>query len=171
VTEISDTVPASRGHGTFWMLVPVALLAASVIGVGSLAAVAARDPGFALEQNYYERAVRWDRQQAEWAENVRLGYRLTLTLVPSPTGAALTLHVADRAGVGLHGASVTIEAFANARSGDRRRLTLVEAPGGSYRAELKDARPGLWELRCVVSHGGERYSEILRADVPRSRAP
>ena len=171
MTEISDSVPSSKGHGTFWMLVPVGLLAASVIGVGSLAAVAAGDPSFALEQNYYERAVHWDRQQAESAENKRLGYHLTLTLAPSPTGAELALHVADRAGVALHGANVAIEAFANARSGDRRRLTLAEAPDGSYRAELRDARPGLWELRCVVSHAGERYSEILRADVPRSRAP
>jgi nitrogen fixation protein FixH len=171
VTEISDTVPAPRGYGTFWMFVPVALLAASVIGVGSLALMAARDPGFALEQNYYQRAVRWDRQQAEWAENARLGYHLTLTLVPGPAGAELELHVSDHTGVALHGANVAIEAFANARSGDRRRLTLVEASDGSYRAELRDARPGLWEFRCVVSHGAERYSESLRADVPRSAGP
>jgi nitrogen fixation protein FixH len=171
VTQLGDVSPVSRGHGTFWMLVPVALLAASVLGVGSLAAVAARDPGFALEQNSYERAVRWDRQQADWAENARLGYHLTLTLMPRATGAELALRASDHAGVALHAASVTIEAFANARSAARRRLTLVEAPDGSYRAELADARPGLWELRCVVSHGGERYSEVFRVDVPRSRAP
>lgn len=168
----SETVPTEPpGHGTFWMLVPVGLLAASVVGVGSIAAVAARDPGFALEQNYYDRAVHWDRQQAEWAENARLGYRLSLAVVPAEDGVELVLHVVDRAGAALHGAKVGAEAFANARSAARRPLAFAEAPDGSYRASLPGARPGLWELRFVVAHGGDRYTEVVRTDVTRSALP
>jgi hypothetical protein len=166
---MNETVP--QGRGTFWMLVPVALLAASVFGVGSMALMAARDPSFALEEHYYERAVRWDRQQSEWAENERLGYHLTLGVEPAPTGAELALRVVDGTGAALHGANVVVEAFANARSGVRRTLTLAEGADGSYRAALESARPGLWEFRVVISRGGERYTEVLRADVPWSRVP
>jgi nitrogen fixation protein FixH len=167
-----ETVPpASSGHGTFWMLVPVVLLGASVIGVGSIASIAAHDPGFALEKNYYERAVHWDRQAAEWAEDERLGYRLALAVAPVPAGAELAVRVADHAGAPLHGASVRVEAFAVARSAERRTLELVEGADGSYRAALAGTRPGLWEFRCVVTAGSDRYTEVVRADVTRSASP
>jgi nitrogen fixation protein FixH len=115
--------------------------------------------------------VHWDHQQAEWAENARLGYRLVLDIAPVEHGAELVLHVVDRTGAELHGASVRVEAFANARSAERRTLELVEASDGTYRADIADPRPGLWEFRCAVSHGGERYTEVLRKDVTRSGAP
>ncbi len=170
--EQLETIPStSAGHPTFWMLVPVVLLGASVLGVGSIASVAARDPGFALEKNYYERAVHWDQQQAEWAENARLGYRLELGVVPVEHGAELVLQVVDRTGAALHGASVRVEAFANARSAERQTLELAEALDGTYRASIGDPRPGLWEFRCAVSQGGDRYTEVLRRDVTRSAAP
>jgi hypothetical protein len=168
-SELEGTEGPSRGR--FWMFVPVALLVASVGGVGSIAVIAARDPGFALEKNYYDRAVHWDRQQAQWAENDRLGYRLSLAVVPEDAGVELVARVADRTGAELHGANVGVEAFANARSAERRTLALAESPDGSYRASLGGARPGLWEFRVSVAHGGDRYTEVVRTDVARSALP
>jgi hypothetical protein len=172
---MNQTVEAVSGvrapKGTFWMFVPVVLLVASVVGVGSMASIAARDPGFALEQNYYDRAVHWDRQQAEWAEDARLGYRLSLSVPPAESGLDLVVRVADRTGAVLHAARVDVEAFAIARSAEHRTLELSQAPDGSYRAPLVNARPGLWEFRCAVTLGGERYTESVRAEVPRSALP
>jgi hypothetical protein len=159
-----------RGGGAFWAMVPVVLLTLGVAGVVLLGSIAANDPGFALERDYYQRAVHWDRQQAEWAENQRLGYRLGAEVRDAGSGVEVVARVVDRAGAALTGAHIEVEAFANARAGARRTLTLVEADAGSYRAPLGAVRPGLWELRFTVERGKDRFTEVVRVDVP-GRAP
>jgi nitrogen fixation protein FixH len=161
----------NAGGGLFWALVPVVLLVASVGGVGTMAAIATRDPGFALEKNYYDRAVHWDREQAQRTENARLAWRIVLELAPRPYGAEVVVRVLDRAGVSLQGAGVSAEAFANARAGDRRSLLLEERPDGTYRAALPEPRPGVWEIRLVVLRGGSRFTEVVRAEVPARMRP
>jgi hypothetical protein len=151
--------------GTLWALVPVALLAVSTLGVGTMASIAARDPGFALERNYYDRAVHWDRQQAQWAENERLRYGLLLDAVPADDGVALVLRLSERGGGPLTGASVRAEAFANARAGEVLDLLLVEQAPGRYETKLHAPRPGLWELRLAVTRGSEHFSEVVRVDL------
>jgi nitrogen fixation protein FixH len=155
----------------FWALVPVFLLAFAVTGLGIMATIATRDPGFALETNYYERAVHWDREQAQRVENARLGLRVALTVEPGPAGVELVATVHDRAGVPLPGANLSAEGFANARSGARRSLVFSEKSDGTYRAALAEPRPGLWELRLVVLSGGTRFTEVVRVDVPERSAP
>jgi hypothetical protein len=163
---MSAVAHSARSTGTFWALVPVALLLASLFGVGTLSLIASRDPSFALEKNYYARAVSWEAQQAEWAENARLGYHVELDLPARSERPELKLRVTDGALAPLRGASVRVEAFANARSGERRELSLIEHDNGTYVAPLGVARPGLWEFRVtVVSHDG-RFTTRLRADVP-----
>ncbi len=156
--------PRTRG-GTFWALVPVGLLLASVGGVGSLSLIAAHDPGFALEKDYYQRAVHWDAQRAQWAQNARLGYRISLDVHRGKDGVELTTALTDHAGMPVRGASVEVEAFANARADDRRQWTLTERSAGTYGTSLGAPRPGLWEFRFVVTADGERFTAIERADV------
>jgi nitrogen fixation protein FixH len=154
------------GGGLFWALVPVILLTASVAGLGTMASIAVRDPGFALEKNYYERAVHWDREQATRAESSRLGYSVALGVEPAAENAEVVISVRDRQGTAIRRASVSAEAFANARSGDRRSLAFTEHPNGTYRAPLAQARPGLWEFRLLVLHEGARFTHVVRADAP-----
>jgi nitrogen fixation protein FixH len=167
---VSAEVASGRG-GTFWALVPVALLSACVIGIGTLATIASRDPGFSLEKDYYQRAVHWDREQAQWAANARLGYHVALSLGAVADRPELVLTVADRAGAPLPLASVSVEGFPNARAGERRTFVLARSEDGSFRAPLEHARPGLWEFRITVQAGGERYTETVRRDVTRGAAP
>jgi nitrogen fixation protein FixH len=169
--KVAVVEPVPGKGGWFWALVPVALLTASVAGVGTMASIAARDPGFALEKNYYDRAVHWDRSQAQAAENARLGYRLSGEVVASGGASEVVLRFVDRSGAPVPGAHLTVEAFANARARDRRPLTFVEGENGSYRATLADARPGLWELRVDASVGGDHFTDAVRVDVPRSPHP
>jgi len=165
---VSAEAATGRG-GTFWALVPVALLSACVIGLGTLATIATRDPGFSLEKDYYQRAVHWDREQEQWAANARLGYHVALSL--GADRPELVLTVADRAGAPLPEASVSIEGFPNARASERRTLVLARGEDGSFRAPLEHARPGLWEFRITVEAGGERYTETVRSEVTRRAAP
>lgn len=162
----AETHPAAApGRGWFWAAVPAVLLVASTLGVGAMASIAARDPGFALEKNYYDKAVRWDRQEEQRLANERLGYHLVLALESVPSGVELVVRLSDREGTALGAAEISVEAFANARAADLRHLVLRAAPDGSYRAVLADARPGLWEFRCDVHAAGEHFTRIVRADV------
>ncbi len=161
----------TTGRGLFWAFVPVALLAASLIGVGTMCSIATRDPGFALETNYYERAVRWDSEQAQWAENARLGYRATVTSAPAAGGVEVVARVVDRHDAPVRGAAVHAEAFANARSGDRKQLVLAERADGTYAALVAKPRPGLWELRLRVERDGECFTAHVRTDFAPGLAP
>ncbi|HEY3500315.1 MAG TPA: FixH family protein [Polyangiaceae bacterium] len=169
VTESAPELSKSR-RGTFWALLPVVLLVSSLTGVLVMASIARSDPSFALESDYYQRAVRWDGQQLEWAENARLGYTIEAESVATSEGVELRATLRDRNGAKLEGASVGVEAFANARAADVRRLTLRESEAGAYAVGLGQPRPGLWEFRFSVVRDGKRFTQIVRADVPRRQA-
>lgn len=148
----------------FWALVPVGILGAGLLGLGTLAFVAGSDPSFALESDYYQKAVRWDEQQAQLAENARLGWQLELRVAPG--GAKLVAEIARRDGAPVSEAKVVAEAFANARAADVRTLRFSESAPGTYEAELGRARPGLWELRFTVERGAERFTHVARPMLP-----
>ena len=63
----------AAGSGTFWAWVPATLLGAMLLGLGTMAYIAIDDPSFALEPNYYDKAVHWDRSQAEARSSQALG--------------------------------------------------------------------------------------------------
>jgi nitrogen fixation protein FixH len=162
-----------KSAGTFWAWVPAGLLGSMLLGLGSLAYIAADDPGFALEPNYYDKAVHWDRAQAEARASQALGYRLELTeplSVAADGRIELRLSLIDRQGQAVTGAEVTTEAFANASASRTQRVVLREISPGTYRAELRQGIAGLWELRCAVTRGAEHYQQILRRDVAKGPA-
>lgn len=164
--------PRSRA-GKWWALAPAALLGSMLLGLGTLAAIAIDDPHFALEPNYYDKAVHWDRSQSEARQSQALGYELQLRepLVLSADGVlALRLRVLDRHGALVEGAEVQVEAFPNAFASKLERLTLREVAPGIYAAKLTGGVTGLWELRCSVRHGGSHFQRILRSDATKPGA-
>jgi nitrogen fixation protein FixH len=167
VSTIEQPEPELRSRGgAFWAMVPAILLGAALAGLGVMASIATHDPGFALETDYYQRAVHWDDEQAQQRANERLGYRLKLAVDGE---AGLSLELGDRDGKLLRGATVTAEAFSNARAALRHNLRFTEAPDGTYRAALAHARPGLWEFRINVLSDGQHFTMVERADVPKAR--
>jgi hypothetical protein len=156
----------SKESGTFWALLPVGLLSACVLGLGTMGVIASRDASFSLERDYYEQAVHWDRQQAQWGENARLGYRLELVSA-EPTELVVRVRTAD--GQELRGASVRAEAFANDRAASIHQLEFRQAPDGTYRTQLAEARPGLWEFRFRVERASRRFTEVVRTDLRTPR--
>jgi nitrogen fixation protein FixH len=125
------------------------------------------DTGFALERDYYRKAVDYDGEIEQRKENARLGWRLRAALAPdtSKSGTSLVVSAEDRAGP-VTGARLTAEAFANAHAATVFDLTLTEIAPGRYRATLPAARGGLWELRLRVERGGERFTEVVRLSLP-----
>jgi hypothetical protein len=157
--------------GTFWALLPAGWLGLVLLGLVTTAWIASNDPSFALERDYYQKAITWDATQAQAAENERLGFRLDVPepLRSEPNGSVkVSLQLADAAGRPVSGAQVRAEAFANARADRISNLNFEEISAGVYSTELRSARSGLWELRCTVLRGADRFTSVVRRDVVTS---
>lgn len=150
-----------------WALAPFVSIALMLAGLGYMARVAANDPSFSVERDYYQKAIGWDQTQAQAGTNARLGWKLELELVPRGSELELVVRAKDAHGAPIPDASVQVEAFANSRASDvvsarLERRGPVELGG---RVPLRHA--GLWEFRFVVEAGGERFTEVVRRDVTR----
>ncbi|HET9064203.1 MAG TPA: FixH family protein [Gemmatimonadales bacterium] len=156
-----------------WPTIITGILVGNLVLGVVLVRIAIGDDHFAVEPDYYRRAIGWDTVQAQARHNVALGWHLAATIEPisltSPT--ALVLHLTDRDGVPLATEAATIEARPIAHASELVRGTAE--PGiepGMLRAVLPFHREGLWELRIAVTRGTERFTETLRLDLSRQHA-
>jgi len=152
----------SKGWIWPWLLAGMLL-----VGVGAnvaLVVVANADPSFAVEEDYYERALAWDAALEQQRRNDRLGWTLTVAARPSPLGAGWTdleAALVDPHGRAIAGASVELDAFHNARAADVFHAVFSEDAGRGYVASLPIRRSGLWELRVRVVRGEDRFTTTL----------
>lgn len=143
-----------------WPLFIVALLTIPIAANGYLWYRSASDPTFAVEPDYYKKALAWDQHRADEARSAALGWHVTVA-----EGPELRLHIADKDGLPVDGAEVTVEALHIARAGLVTRAHLGPAPEHAYASSLRLAPPGLWELRVHVTRGQDRFEAVLRKDV------
>lgn len=149
-----------------WPIIIVTVLAGDVV-LGFLnARVASHDPNFAVEPDYYRKAVEWDSTVAQGRRSEALGWRLTPTLGPTGDGTAaqLALEFRDAGGALVRDAQVSVEARQMAHADDLVRATLTARDDGAYAARLPLTRPGLWEFRVVATHGADRFVTSVRMD-------
>jgi nitrogen fixation protein FixH len=154
-------------RGTAWPLAVTTMLGLTVAANIWLIRVAGGDPSFAVEENYYERGVRWDDELEQRAHNRELGWRLAAKLSPiqQESGALLRITLADSAVMPISGASVVVRAVHVARAGHPMELTLAAGAPGEYEVRVPIARAGIWELRIDVQRGKERFTATERLDV------
>jgi nitrogen fixation protein FixH len=150
----------------------MSLSLAETVGVNVWVMHLARsDPSFAVEADYYARAVHWDDELAQRRRNEALGWQAAPSLArDAGESTLLRVRLTDAAGRPLGDAAVAVEAFAVARSARVERATLAPAPGeapGAYDGRLRMAQPGLWELRVVATRNGERFTAVRRVEAPR----
>lgn len=173
MNDSARTATRATGKGTLWAWVPVMILGSMFAGLGTMTYLALDDPSFALESNYYDKAVHWDRSQAEAKASRELGLNVSVAQALKLTASGhieLELQVTDRTGATYGGADVQVEAFANARAGHVERLHLREVATGTYASQIAGGTRGLWELRVSVVRGGERFQQVLRVDVSKGDA-
>ena len=157
--------------GWYWPVAIVGLLVSGAAANIGFMIVANRDATFAVEPDYYRKAVDWDRTMAQEARNVELGWRVSARLEPIDAGRAqLVAWVADRDGRPVADAVVVVEAFPSARAREITSFTLAPAaPDGAYAVTLTRARPGLWELRLRVTRGEQVFTQTLSQDLAAVR--
>lgn len=153
-----------------WPLFIIGLLVLQV-GLGIFFFMkATSDPSFAVEEDYYQKAVNWEGKQAQDRTNAELGWTLTPIVGPideSLTTRLLTAELRDRDDIPLTGATVRVETFHNIRAGEILRAGLVETIPGLYETHLQMQRPGLWEIRFSVVRGTDTFTHTARVHVTR----
>lgn len=153
-----------------WPLFIVGLLVFQV-GLGAFFFwKATSDPSFAVEEDYYQKAVNWEAKQAQDQKNTELGWTLGQsvgTINDDQTTRTVTaeLHRAD--GRAITGAIIRIETFHNVRAGEILRGELEETAPGLYEIQLPMLRPGLWEIRFTAQLELETFTYTAREHIPR----
>lgn len=128
------------------------------------------DPSFAVEPDYYQKAVAWDTSARLRAASDRLGWAAALEVAPHESGIPLlTVRLLDRAGSPVVDANVEVAAFASARAGERRLISLLPAEPGVYVADMPDAQTGQWEFGLTATRGAERFEAAFERRVPAAR--
>lgn len=131
------------------------IVVAGLVGAGTLIARASTDRTFALEPDYYRKALRWDITHAEMEASSRLGWVSTAEAAAAPRRLILTL--SDKAGAPIGGAAITVELFASRLASVRSDLTLTEDAPGRYSAPWPEGPAGNWVARVRAVHTTDIY--------------
>ncbi len=156
-----------------WPTIVTGVLVGNLVLGVVLVRIATGDDHFAVEPDYYRRAIGWDTVQAQARQNVALGWQVTATVAPiSPTTATeLRLHLTDRDGVPVRVDQAQIEARPIAYASEVVRGTAtLTAELGSLRAVMPLHRVGLWEFQVTATSGNDHFTETLRLELSRQHA-
>jgi len=157
--------PASSGR--LWAWVPAGILVSLLGAQLTVLHFVLDDPSFALEPDYYKKAMAWDARREAERQSLALGWQSELSV--SPTGEAsrmmLRVRLRDLDGSAMSGATLQVTAFANARASGVHESELREISPGVYEGELPSGRPGLWEFRLQAQRGKDTFQQVLRREL------
>lgn len=185
-----DATPKLTKGGLFFMMLPVLLLGAGVLGWIFMMRAAVNDPSFGIEPDYYKKASKFDGEKESVAKSGQLGWHTTLrgftsrslaakqagapsrataaqegSTMVSEDRAELALSFEEPSGAQLLDLNVEVTAFPNARSADRQTVHLSRDPEGVYRGYIARPRLGIWELRVVAQRAEQVFQETVRVEL------
>ncbi|MEM9692368.1 MAG: FixH family protein [Myxococcota bacterium] len=141
----------------------VGILGGSVLANVYFVIKATGDPSFAIEKDYYQKAVAWDDTVEQNAASAALGWDVEVETTSHNSKMQLGLVLVDDQRRPIHGADVTVRAFAIARS-NQTYSTVLSERDGRYEGSFEGSRPGLWELVVEARLGSERFEKKLRLE-------
>ena len=149
----------------WWPAALVLVLAVTVLANIALFWKANHDPSFAVEPDYYQRAVEWDSTVARRSRSAALGWRADVRLSPPEAGAAtLRVRLSTRDGADLDSADVRAEASHNAHGADLFAVRLRATGPGQYAARIPSTARGLWRVDLSAVRGADAFSERVTVD-------
>jgi len=152
-----------RSAGWWWPWFIGALLVATAGGQGIMLYAATHDPTFAIEPDYYAKAVAFDTTILRDRENIQLGWRAAGTMTTSGSAAALRVTLTDSAGTPISGARVRAVAIHNLDGSHPLSVALAES-GAAYSGLIPGAHRGLWEIRVDAVLGTSHFTPSIRVD-------
>ena len=156
--------------GMGWPIGVAVILGATIVANIVVMRIANDDPAFAIEPDYYKKAVAFDSTLATERESLALGWTATSTLVMSEGDGESTLTVVldDAQHQPVRGATVTVVALANSRANDRHAASLHEVAPGRYASAVATRVAGQWEVRIDAVRGAEHFVTSTRTDVSKA---
>lgn len=145
--------------GVFWPAVIAGALALHVVGTMVMVVIATSDASYAVEPDYYAKALAWDERRAQEQRNAELGWDLQFSLDPAAPGADPTVRatLTGAAGEPIADARVAVEVFSNVRRDDILTGVLRPVPDG-YRATLPMRGNGRWEFRFTATRDQDVFT-------------
>lgn len=146
-----------------WPLIIVSLLGGHVALMVGAVMIATNDRSFAVTPDYYQRAVNWDREQADRRASEALGWRVAVETSPrvDPLGRrAVAFVLTDARGRAVDGATLDVAYFHHAHAYDRQKLAdLTPDPDAATRftRRLPMRHAGMWEFRFTAKAGGKTF--------------
>jgi nitrogen fixation protein FixH len=156
-----------------WQIVVTVILGVTIVANIVVMRIASSDPAFAIEPDYYKKAVAFDSTMATERRSLDLGWTATSVFASSDSGGqrTLTVTIVDAQQLPVQGATVTIVALANARANDLLSAALREVSPGHYQSALAARFAGQWEVRIDAVRGGQHFVTSTRANVARAPGP
>ncbi len=141
-----------------WPLFVGGIALTCLCGAAALIYAAHSDPTFAVEPDYYKRAVQWDETARQRRLDAALGWGIAIES-QDRGGVIATLH--DKSGSVIERATLVATAFANARASERQEVSFTPMGDGRYRAELTPGIAGSWRFQFVAQNGGDIFTADL----------
>lgn len=156
--------PARGWRYWTWPLIVVGLLLGHVSIMVTAVILATRDKSFAVLPNYYEKAVNWDKNQAELRASEKLGWQVTLVPSPDvdPTGhRTLLFTLTDAAGQPIAGADVELTWYHHARPAELLKATVHTDVSGRASDSVLMRSEGFYQITVTANVDGRRFVTSL----------
>ena len=161
--------------GRTWLIGPIVIaviLCSSLFSVSRLIYKAYTDPNFAVEPDYYDKALEWDATAAQRETNARLGWSIdvveaTIEGEDDRRFVSMLIEVTDADGVPVTDAMVDFICFHNARAKASQRLSGVAGPFGEpgrYRVSFAGELAGTYQLRVRIERGEDVFTNAAPVD-------
>ena len=165
----AQNLPTTERFPNRWALFPIGLLGVLVSVQAILFSLSQNDPTFAVEPEYYQKAVNWNEHTAQRAVNQRLGWQASASVVTEGETPTLRVALKDDQGLPVTSAALGITAFPNARAAEMQTLSPRETQPGVYEAPVRLVLRGEWEIRLTARRGADTFTQTRRPTVAATR--
>jgi nitrogen fixation protein FixH len=145
-------------------MIVVGLLLGHVSIMVTAVILATGDKSFAVLPDYYEKAVNWDKNQAELRASEKLGWQVTIVPSPDvdPTGhRALALTLTDPDAHPVADAAVELSWYHHARPGELLKTTLHTDATGRATGTVVMRAEGFYQVNVTATADGRRFVTTL----------
>jgi nitrogen fixation protein FixH len=151
--------------GSGWPIGVTVILLATVASNIGVVLLTKDDPSFAVEPDYYRKAVTWDSTQLIKAKSVALAWQVAAVATDTDAErATLTLTLTDSTGTAVAGARIAGELRHLARASEVQVVSFAPTGDGRYAVAVPMTRAGVWELRLTANRGEAHFVETVRLD-------
>ena len=155
-----------------WPAALVAVLAITVAANVAIYWTANHDSSFAVEPDYYQRAIDWDSTVARGQRSAALAWTSEVRLsAPEAGQATLSVTLAARDGAPLDSADVRAALSHNAQGANVFQVRLLPSGPGLYATRVPSTAQGLWRVDVAATLGDDVYVERVTVDNGTPHAP